>query len=186
MTFGATVGGNERLRLFYGLPLPADAALAIRAWQESVLAGNRDVRAVESSMLHVTLAFLGSRPRSELATLCATLREAAAATRRPELVVQRYRETDRVGMLVLEDRGGHAAELQARLVGRLRVLGLAPVEERRWLPHVTVARFRRRPRLSPGLPEPGRMSPSEAALYHSLLRPSGAQYEFVEAAPLGG
>jgi hypothetical protein len=29
-------------------------------------------------------------------------------------------------------------------------------------------------------------SPSEAALYHSVLRPDGAQYEVLEAVALGG
>jgi hypothetical protein len=49
-----------------------------------------------------------------------------------------------------------------------------------------VARFRVRPRASVELPELPPISPSEAALYHSSLRPSGAQYAILEAVPLGG
>ena len=41
-------------------------------------------------------------------------------------------------------------------------------------------------RLSPQLPDLGAVNPSEAALYHSLLRPTGAQYEVLESVSLGG
>jgi 2'-5' RNA ligase len=114
------------------------------------------------------------------------LRETAAAARRPLLTVARYRETDRVAMLVLEDFENRAAQLQAGLAKRLSELGAFTPEGRPWLAHVTVARFRRRPRLRPALPELPAVSPSEAALYHSLLRPGGAQYEILEAMALGG
>ena len=42
------------------------------------------------------------------------------------------------------------------------------------------------PRLRPALPELGEFSPSDAALYSSVLRPSGAQYAVIESAALGG
>ena len=59
-------------------------------------------------------------------------------------------------------------------------------ERRRWLPHVTVLRFRRRPGLRPALPELAPFVPSDAAAYLSRLRPGGAQYEVLEAVPVGG
>ena len=59
-------------------------------------------------------------------------------------------------------------------------------EQRPWLPHVTVLRFHDRPRLDPPLPDLGAVGPSEAAVYHSVLRPTGAQYEALEAVALGG
>ncbi len=89
-------------------------------------------------------------------------------------------------MLVLEDQGGRATELAAALQGRLERLGVYRRENRPWLPHVTVVRFRERPRLAPAPPGVAPFSPSDAALYHSVLRPSGAQYRVIEAAPLGG
>jgi hypothetical protein len=49
-----------------------------------------------------------------------------------------------------------------------------------------VLRFRERPRLRPSLPDLGRFSPSDAAVYLSRLRPTGAQYEVVESVALGG
>ena len=89
-------------------------------------------------------------------------------------------------MLVLEDAGGAAAALAERLFDGLEALGIYRREQRPWLPHVTVLRFRERPRLDPPLPDLGRVSPSEAAVYHSVLRPSGAQYEVLESVALGG
>jgi 2'-5' RNA ligase len=155
-------------------------------WQENVLSGQRDLRVLPREHLHITLAFLGSRPASEVAALAEALRDAADGLERPVLFPLRYRETERVGMLVLDDRGGHARELQSRLSERLERLGAYEPERRAWLAHLTVARFRARPRLRPVLPQLEPFSPSEAALYHSLLRPSGAQYEILESVALGG
>ena len=61
----------------------------------------------------------------------------------------RYRETRSVGMLVLEDVGGAATALAADLGERLERLGVYRRENRPWLPHITVLRFRERPRLAP-------------------------------------
>ncbi len=102
------------------------------------------------------------------------------------LTASRYRETRSVGMLVLEDDGRRATLLADDLSKRLAGLGVYEPERRPWLPHVTVLRFRRPPRLAPAPPDLGAVSPSEVALYHSVLRRTGAQYEIRESAPLGG
>jgi 2'-5' RNA ligase len=186
LTPEGTVGSSERLRLFYGLPLPADAADGLALWAADAFGGSGRVRVVASGHLHVTLAFLGTRPARELDALRGVLRGLADGLRPPVLTVERYRETERVGMVVLADEGCVAAELQARLTARLVSLGAYRPERRRWLAHVTVARFRERPRLRPPLPALGPVSPSEAALYHSVLRSGGAQYHIVESVSLGG
>jgi RNA 2',3'-cyclic 3'-phosphodiesterase len=152
------------------------------AWQLRALGG----RAVPPGNLHVTLAFLGSRPGSDLGPVAGAVREAAGRAVRPELEVRRYRETRSVGMLVCDDRDGRAAALADDLFGQLEALGVYERERRPWLPHVTVTRFRERPRLDPELPALGRFSPSDAAVYLSRLHPSGAQYEVLESFALGG
>jgi RNA 2',3'-cyclic 3'-phosphodiesterase len=182
----ASVEGNERLRLFCGLPLPAETVRALVSWQERELGAARDVRPVPPGNLHVTLAFLGSRPTAELDGIIGVLREAADYARPPVLTPARYRETRSVGMVVFDDAEGRAAALAVRLWEGLERLGVYERERRNWLPHVTVLRFRRPPRLSPALPDLGPVSPSEAALYHSVLRRAGAQYEIVESVALGG
>ena len=89
-------------------------------------------------------------------------------------------------MLVLDDEDGRATQLAGDLHERLEALGVYRREARPWLPHVTVLRFRERPRLRPPVPDLGAFSPSDAAVYHSALSPDGAQYSVLESAPLGG
>ena len=122
----------------------------------------------------------------ELESILGALREAAAAAGPIRLVPEHYRETRSVGMLMLSDLGGEATRLAENLQARLERLGVYEREQRPWLPHLTVVRFRERPRLRPPLPELGEVSPSDAAAYHSVLRSSGAQYVVVESFALGG
>jgi 2'-5' RNA ligase len=89
-------------------------------------------------------------------------------------------------MVTLEDERGRASALAEDLFDRLERIGAYRREQRPWLPHVTVLRFRERPRLRPALPELAPFSPSDAAVYLSRLRPSGAQYVVLESFPLGG
>ena len=181
----AKVEGRERIRLFCALSLPSETTEALVAWQRRAFGGVRDVRVLSAAHLHVTLAFLGHRPVGEVGGILEALRESAAAAERPLLSVRRYRETRSVGMLALDDEGGRAQALARELHSRLEALGVYEPERREWLPHVTVLRFRTRPRLDPP-PELPAFSPSDAALYHSLLRSGGAQYEVMESFALGG
>ena len=89
-------------------------------------------------------------------------------------------------MLVLDDADGRAAELADDLHDRLERASLYRREARPWLPHVTVLRFRERPRLRVEPPDLGTVVPSDAAAYLSRLGPSGAQYEVLESVALGG
>ena len=186
MTGAATVEGRERLRLFCALRLPDDALDELVAWQGRAFGGVDGVRILAREQLHVTLAFLGGRPATEAGAIGDALRAAAAAARPIVLATRRYRETRSVGMVVLDDADGHAGALALELFGRLEELGVYERERRPWLPHVTVIRFRRPPRLALEPPALGAIRPSDAALYHSVLRPTGAQYEVLEAVALGG
>ena len=174
---------DERLRLFCGLRLPDEVAERLSAWQLEHL---RDGRVVPRENLHVTLAFLGSRPRGDVEHVVRVLREAAAHAEPIELEVLRYREGRSAGMLVLRDEAGAATRLADDLQARLEALGVYRREAREWLPHVTVVRFRNRPRLHPPLPAPGPIRPSDAAAYLSKLRPGGAEYVVLESVTLGG
>jgi 2'-5' RNA ligase len=183
MTSGGSVAGDERLRLFLALRIPDDVLTEIEGWQRGQLPG---VRAVPREHLHVTLAFLGRRPEGELEAIVAALRDAAAGTGEIRLTPVRYRETRSVGMLVLEDDGGRATRLAGDLQEKLEQLGVYRRERRPWLPHVTVARWRERPRLHPQPPPRRTFVPSDAAAYLSRLHPDGARYEVLESVALGG
>ena len=185
MSVSGTVGADERLRLFLGFRLPEPAAQAVAAWQREQLAVDR-VRIVPLENLHVTIAFLGSRPADETAAIAGALRTAVHAVAEPVLTLARYRETRSVGMLVLEDEEGRATRIAEGAHRRLEALGVYEPERRQWLPHLTVVRFRERPRLEPSIPDLGPVTMSDAAVYMSRLRPDGAQYEVLESVPLGG
>ena len=183
MNSPASVSGRERLRLFCGFRLPDTTTLA--AWQATAFAGVSGLRVVPPEHLHVTLAFLGSRAAAEREAIAGALREAAGVAEPPRFAVRRYRETRSVGMLVLDDEDGRGAAIATALHERLERLGAYGREQRPWLAHLTVVRFRRRPGLEPTLPSVPPFSPSEAALYHSVLRPTGAQYEVLDTVALG-
>jgi RNA 2',3'-cyclic 3'-phosphodiesterase len=178
-----SVEPDDRIRLFLALRLPDGVLDALERWQATTLRGGR---IVPRDHLHVTLAFLGHRPRRELGGIVDALRTAAAGAKPVALEPLRYRETRSVGMLVLADEGGHAGALARDVHERLERLGVYRREARAWLPHLTVLRFRARPRLDPGLPPLGRFAPSDAAAYLSRLSSSGARYEVLENVVLGG
>ena len=175
MSAGGTVAHGDRLRLFLALQLPADVVERLAAWQAVELAHGR---LVPPEHLHVTLAFLGPRPADDLPRVLDVLRDLAAAA----LVVE-HDHPDAPGLAVADGRG---AALADALGLRLEELGLYRREQRPWLAHVTVLRFRERPRLRPPLPPLEPFAPSEAAAYLSRLHPSGARYEVLDSVPLGG
>jgi 2'-5' RNA ligase len=180
------VESGDHLRLFVALLLP-DAALArLVEWQAGELADREEVRVVPRANLHITVAFLGRTLADRLPDIVDAVREAADKVEPPVLEPLRYRETRSVGMIVLSDEGGRATRLANRVFKRLERLGVYERERREWLPHVTVVRFRERPRLQPSVPELGRVMSSEMAVMLSRLAPSGARYEVLESVSLGG
>jgi 2'-5' RNA ligase len=171
------------LRLFCGLTLPASVRDALADWQRHSL--RCAARVVDARNLHITLAFLGHRPVDDVGPVAEALVAASRSLSEPiRLSPQRYRETRSVAMLVLADEEERAGRLARALHEQLARLGVYEPEARRWLPHVTVLRFRTLPRLRPPLPDLAPFSPSEAAVYHSLLGREGARYEVLESVSL--
>jgi len=171
------------LRLFVALTLPDQVLDELARWGESELSVGRRIGRDD---LHITVAFLGRRPRADLPAVVAAVEEAGSG--RPSFLLEplRWRETRSVGMLVLADPSGEAGRLALDLHTRLENAGVYRREARPWLPHVTVLRFRERPRLHPSLPPLGAFAPSGVAAFLSRLHPSGARYEVLESVPLGG
>jgi 2'-5' RNA ligase len=186
VTPGASVDSRDHLRLFCALRLPDATVDELSLWQSETFGNVAGVRILGREQLHVTLAFLGRRPCADVDRVVAALSEAARAAEMPGLRASGYRETRTVGMLICDDERGAATALAAGLHERLERLGVYERERRPWLPHVTVIRFRERPRLRPELPELEPFVTSEAAVYMSVLRPSGAQYEVLESIAVGG
>jgi RNA 2',3'-cyclic 3'-phosphodiesterase len=186
MTDPASVGADERLRLFLALRLPDAVLDALATWQQEHLEDvGPGIRIVGRDALHITVAFLGHRPAGELPAVLRELRAAASSAPADlRLAPARYRETRSVAMLALDDLGGGATAFAGDVQARLERIGDYRREGRPWLPHVTVARFRERPGLRLEPPAMGTFVPSDAAAYLSRLRPGGAQYEVLESVDL--
>jgi RNA 2',3'-cyclic 3'-phosphodiesterase len=180
----ASVGSGDSVRLFCALTLPEPVLDRLAAWQALIPPGR--YRLVPRENLHLTLAFLGSRSTRDVEPIRAELEAAAAGARSIVLRERGYRETRSVGMLVFDDEDGAAGDLARRLHECLHRLGVYEPEQRPWLPHLTVVRFREPPRLTPELPDLGAVVPSGAAVYHSVLRRTGAEYVVLHAVQLGG
>jgi 2'-5' RNA ligase len=179
---------DERIRLFCALQLPGETVDELTAWQAVNL---RDGRIVPAENLHVTLAFLGSRPAGEVPAIMDELRAASSLAGPIELRPVRYRETRSVGMIVLEDVDGTATVLADDVAERLERIGAYRREGRPWLPHVTVLRFKERAGLAPEVTNVRSMNVVRSALYRSSLgrgsaENSGARYDALETAALGG
>jgi 2'-5' RNA ligase len=86
----------------------------------------------------------------------------------------------------LQDRLGECAALQAVLSERLADLGVYEPEQRRFRPHLTVARGDRvRVRGLPALPDCGEFTGEAVTLFRSHLGRGGARYEALVSVPLG-
>jgi RNA 2',3'-cyclic 3'-phosphodiesterase len=170
------------------LDLPGETREGLAAWGQEALADSA-LRPVAPEALHITLAFLGSRPETEIAAIAAAVEEGAAPApwvelRDPEPRPPRGRA--RVYALPAISPGAEA--LQAGLAQRLVEGGFYEPEKRPFWPHVTVARVRseargsRRPAV---VSKPPGSIPEELeeprlavrmALYRSELQPTGARY----------
>ena len=117
--------GDERITALLRAPsCPGPCVDGLAAWQLARTSrGGRDRRA--ASNLHVTLAFLGSRPAGERRRRSSQ----ALPRRRSRLPAgsappgSRYRETRSVGMLVFDDEGGARPRSPRRVQAELERLG---------------------------------------------------------------
>jgi RNA 2',3'-cyclic 3'-phosphodiesterase len=183
-------GEPQRLRLFVAYRLPGAIVEGVAAWQRQTLAGVDGVRPTPRESLHVTMVFLGSQPAAAVTDIAETIRRRTDAARRPSFQVWRYRETPRVGMLALSELAlpgdgyaGRANELAGRLMLDFQAAGIYEPEKRDWKPHITVARFRAEPRLTPAIPALGAFDALDVALYESKLSPSGSVYALLASTP---
>jgi len=179
---------SPRARLFVALDLPDELREGIGAWGREALS-DPALRPVAPESLHVTLAFLGSRPQEEIEAIAGVVRGGVAPAPWLELLDPEQRPPrGRARLYALPALSPGAEALQAGIAQGLAEAGFYQAEGRPFWPHVTVARVRpegrgtRRPAVvsdPPGkLPE----ELSEAricrrmTLYRSELQPSGARY----------
>jgi len=177
----ASSGGPDHLRLFVALELPQPARAALVAFRDA--AADPSVwRPVAADALHLTLAFLGRRPATDVAVIEPILRAAAGSAPRLAFAGAALLPPRRARVLcaALEDPDGTLAELQARVSGGLAAAGVYVPEKRPFRAHATVARLRpraRAPRAVEAAPEPLEFDGEALTLFVSRLHPQGARYE---------
>lgn len=153
---------------------PVRARLA--EWSEAIQAGS-SARRIPLSKLHATLVFLGTLGPAELQAV----RSVAADTSWPgaSLTLDRIGYWQRSRIVWAGSRDGSVAlsGLADQLRDRLRRLGFR-VEDRSFLPHVTLYRnARRRPRWRRRVIE---WRIQEFCLVQSRRTPDGSEYEVLE------
>jgi 2'-5' RNA ligase len=130
------------------------------------------VRIVPPENLHVTIAFLGSRPTSEVEPIGMRCERQSEVSTGRFSHRRRYRETRSVGMLVLDDEDGRATSIREDAHRRLASSASTSREA-----SVASARhgrpLSRAARAQPFDPELGPMTMSDAAVYMSRLRRPG-------------
>ncbi len=161
--FVAVLPPEDVLDLVETLPRPAEAGL----------------RWTTRSQWHLTLRFLGAAPEDEVAAALTALR---AAPVRVELGP----EVRLLGRHVLHVPA-HGLEVLAGEVHRLTAGLGEPVEDRRYVGHLTLAR-RRHGHARPAVADPvaACFVAHEVALLRSHLEPTGARHEVVSRVPLVG
>ncbi len=179
------------MRLFTGLPLPPDTALAVERWTAPWRSRFPRLGWVGAPLLHISLHFFGELPEEQAQRLSADLEgmRGSAAVRARTGEIGRFppgeRTPPRVLYLALAEGAEAVSALQARYVRRITALGCSP-EGRPFVPHLTLARVRR--------PEPGLRElaggPAVAftfdriVLFESILRRQGPEYRPVRTLAL--
>jgi RNA 2',3'-cyclic 3'-phosphodiesterase len=169
------------LRLFVALEFPPEARDALVAFRDA--AADSDVwRPVPTESIHLTLAFLGRRPETDVTVIEAILQDAAGPAPRLGLTGALLLPPRRARVLCagLADPDETLAVLQRRVSEELTAAGIYTPEKRPFRAHATVARLRagaRPPRSVDAAPEPLEFAGEALTLFVSRLHPHGARYE---------
>lgn len=174
-------------RLFVAADLPPEVVEAITAWQRAEIARHEELRPART--VHLTLCFLGSVARARIGDIVTALGgvELPALTAAlGEVLFLPERGRRRVVALRLEDPSGAIVAVQRDVSRALAALKVYTPEKRAWLPHVTVARYRR-----PGLEVPLQnvnfleFGLPQVTLYDSVLARGGAVHTPLASFPAG-
>ena len=175
--------------MFVSLDPPSRAREEAAAWGREVTRISRGLRPIPPDSIHLTLAFLGTRPLAEVDLLAKAIDRALREVGEIEGGAPLWLPKRRPRALALEVReaSGSLEELRSDLVEGLGTLTGWEPERRSYLPHLTVGRAGRgfRPARGGLPPAPAlRFLPEAITLYRSHLDDEGARYESLYTAPL--
>lgn len=184
------------MRLFVAFDLPADVRRALDDLIARLKRQCREARWVRAEGMHLTLKFIGWIDPADAKKFDA-LRAALAAIRSDGPVEMHFRgvgffpnaRRPRVAWCGVE-ASPNLAEIVAEIERVLEPLGV-PRENRKFVPHLTLARFDSHKGLDPLLRAADELETSdfgsaretEFYLYESILKRSGAEYRRVETYP---
>ena len=179
------------IRSFIALPIPAPVADAL----DDIQTGLDAAHWVPEENLHLTLAFLGDQTRPALEDLDAALRAIRMSSFSLALKgVGAFGGGEPRTLFAGVAPAPELERLQAKTANAARALEMA-IDERRFTPHVTIARFGRR-QLSAeaaqsyiaahSLFESPRFEIDAFALYRSELSRAGPTYSVMAEYPLSG
>ena len=173
------------MRLFAALELPEDVVATLVRWARA--ADRPGLRLLPPESLHVTLAFLGSRPDEETEEIGAAVLACARPVHGLQLAEPDWLGRGSVLSVDLVDTAGDCARLQQAVSDALEALGVFTPEARAFRPHVTVGRVRRGAQVSRALPDPpaaGAFAGAALTLFESVLSPKGARYRRISSTAL--
>lgn len=179
------------MRLFVGIPVPAELRQQIQVVWEQVSQKPFHCRMIDPKLWHLTLAFLGDideRMVPNLSDLIAT-----SMTTPPEghFVLSHFQSFPaRRPTLLVASAEVEQHKAWNRSVEKLRDLlsVMAPqVDRKPWHPHITIGRSKKRTQKLPSwqtMFEPLPWKPEGIALVHSSLTSTGPHYTHLQQFPL--
>ncbi len=178
-------------RLFVAAEVAEEDRLALAAWAKEAVGADKGMRLVEPAQIHLTLAFLGHRPLEEIEAveeIVMSLADAPAPSLHTTGGLWLSPRRPHVLTVAVEEDGGRLAELHERVWTGLEALGFER-EQRRFRPHLTVARVRHgwsAPRHELPALAPRALQARGVVLFRSWLGGGPARYEALVRAPLAG
>jgi 2'-5' RNA ligase len=185
----------ERKRLFIAIDISEEVRAAIEG-HVNALKGfqNKSVRWEKPEKIHLTLKFLGDTAVAKVPQIGALLSEAASNRHCFDLTAQGtgvFPSQDKARVLWIGlNRIEPLEQLHADIENRLESIDI-PKEDRRFSPHLTIARIRDARQAKPVIEQhialefgPVRLSVNEITLYESKLLRSGSVYSAIEKYPL--
>ncbi len=186
-------------RTFAAVGLPETHKTRLRQLEERLAPDAAGVRWVAPALCHLTLAFLGDVPNTDLDQVCRAVGEAAASIAAFELSLEGLGafpnpSRPRVVWAGLTGAGLDGLRaLQVAVVRALKAAGRPPVDER-FSPHITIGRVKTGRGPAANLASllqrhqdwsAGPFDVAEVVTFASILAPSGPTYTALAHNPLG-
>jgi 2'-5' RNA ligase len=189
----------EEKRLFFAVLLPKPLQAAAEVVQRALQRTKADVKWVEPHNLHFTLKFLGDTSLEIVPGLAAVGRQVAAETPRARVMLRKlgafpHNQWPQVVWIGAEEGGEALAKLGQRVDAALEEAGLAPLDKKPFVAHLTIGRARSNRRLKVLVEalaqyeevSVGPLVLTSFALMSSQLGPEGPTYTVIEEFALGG